>query len=98
MTIQATDSARMQLLAVVKMLTRRNAGQAARFVRETIALLANRAAIEEAAVPIAGFPELLVSEIALHGYRLFFRPANGTLWLTGVWRTSDVGYPRTLGN
>ena len=91
MTIQATDSARLQLQAVVKMLTRRNAGQAARFVRETTALLANCAVIEEAAVPIAGFSGLPVSEIVLQGIRLFFRTVDGTLWLTGVWRTLDAG-------
>ncbi|MFC2105503.1 hypothetical protein ACFLS0_01985 [Candidatus Bipolaricaulota bacterium] len=98
MTIQATNSARLQLQSVVRALTWRSAVQAAQFVREMAAVLANRAAIEKTATPIAGFPELPTSEIVLHGYRLFFRTANGTLWLTGVWRTSDVGYPCPPGD
>jgi len=88
MMIQVTDTARSQLRTAVGALARRSGAAAVQFVREISAL--NRAAIEKAA-PVAGFPELPVSEIVLHGYRLFFRTADATLWLTGVWRTSSVG-------
>lgn len=71
-------------------LMRRNADQAGQFVREIAALLEDRAAIEETATPISGFSELSVSEIVLHGYRLFFRTANASIWLTGVCPAPDV--------
>lgn len=91
MTIRATDSARLQLRVAIEAMTRKHGTGAAQFVSEVVALLANRAAIEEAATPIAGFSGLPVSEIVLHGVRLFFRTANGTLWLTGVWRMPNLG-------
>jgi plasmid stabilization system protein ParE len=90
MTVRVTDSARSQLRAAVGALARGNGGRAARFVREVEMFLANRAAIEEAATPVAEFSGLPVSEIVVHGYRLFFRTANGTLWLSGVWRAADT--------
>ena len=91
MNVRATDSARWQLRAAVEALKRSGGTSAAAFVGMVRELLKDRATIERAAVPIAGFPDLPVSEIVLHGHRLFFRSADGILWLSGVWRMPDAG-------
>jgi len=89
MMIQVTNSARSQLQSAIAALARRSGSHTTRFVRDAVALLANPAAIERAATPIAGFPGLPASEVVLHGVRLFFRTVDDTLWLIGAWRTQD---------
>ena len=91
MTIRVTDSGRRQLRTAAETLARRRSGKAAQFVYEVGALLANRATIDDAKTPICGFTGVPVSEIVLHGYRLFFRTVDDTLWLTGVWHAPHVG-------
>jgi plasmid stabilization system protein ParE len=90
MTIEVTLSAKSQLRRTVRSLRRIDAAAAERFVRDLSSLLAKRTSIDEAATPIADFPDLPTREIGLHGHRLFFRESDGRLWLSGVWRMPDA--------
>jgi len=90
MTIEVTTSAKTQLRSVLRSLRRIDGATAERFVRDLSSLLTKRTSIDEAATPIAGFPDLPASEIVLQGHRLFFRTVEDTLWLIGVWRTPDA--------
>ncbi len=91
MTIEVTLTAKTQLRSALRSLRRIDAATAERFVRDLGSLLAKRSSVDRAATPIAGFPELPASEVVLHGFRLFFRESDGTLWLSGVWPTPDDG-------
>lgn len=85
MTVCATPPARLQLQAAIGALARRDADGATEFVREIVALLSDRAAVEREATSIAEFAGLPSREIVVRGVRLFFRAERETLWLVGVW-------------
>jgi hypothetical protein len=85
MNIRATESARMQLRYAVATLKRRSPSRADQFVREVHDLLCDRQRIDKACRPFAGLAGAAVREAEIEGHRLFFREAEDTLWLAGVW-------------
>jgi len=85
MKIQATVAATWQLKTAVKALQRQDEHLAERFVQEVGNLLSASRRIDAEGRVLEDLPETVFTEIRRSGYRLFFREAEGVLWLAGAW-------------
>ena len=85
MTIMITESARWQLRLTIQDLLRRQDPEAPLLAQRVRAILSNQVLVEDYLQPIAGIEELPHREIPIGSYHLFFRRAQDTLWLCGLW-------------
>ena len=85
MRVRFTPPARAQLLDVLAYVRADSPAAAAGILERTDAALGPLRDFPESGHPLPEFPDLPHREVLVDPYGFFYRVADGTIWIVGVW-------------
>lgn len=83
-----TQAAGGQLQAALLAAARRNPSEARELLKAVKRAVRDADVLVAEGRALADFPHVPFREIRVRGYRLFFRPEKGTVWIAGFWKTA----------
>ena len=93
--VKFTPSARKQFLNALTYIRRDKPSAAMSFRERTEASLSRLSDFPDSGRIIPEFPGLAFREVIVTPYRFFYRPEERTIWIVGVWHSSQLpGYPK----
>ena len=88
--IRFTPSGRKQFLAAVAYILRDSPAAARRFRQRAERVLRRLKRFPESGRVLPEFPDLPYREVIVAPYRFFYRVADETVWVVGVWHGAQI--------
>ena len=85
MRVRFTPTGRVQFLAVIAAIRRKNPTAAARFRQRAEQALRRLEQFPESGRVVPEFPDLPYREVIVSPYRFFYRLQEATVWVVAVW-------------
>ena len=96
--VRFTPSARRQFLDAVAYILGHNPVAARRFRRRAERVLRRLERFPRSGRALPEFPDLPYREVSVAPYRFFYRVADKTVWIVGVWHGAQIPEEPTRGN
>ena len=95
--VRFTPSARRQFLDAITYIPRDNPVAARRFRRRAERVLRRLERFSQSGRVLPEFPDLPYREVIVAPYRFFYRVADKTVWIVGVWHGAQIPEEPTRG-